>query len=48
MMKIAQSNSNWIAQSNFGGRPNLVPTYFSELKRKIMIQWRWFTETLST
>ena len=24
------------------------PTYFSELKRKIMIQWVWFTETLST
>ena len=24
------------------------PTYFSELKRKIMIQCVWFTETLST
>jgi hypothetical protein len=33
---------------NRPGRPNLVPTYFSELKRKIMIQWVWFTETLST
>ena len=34
MMKIAQSNYQWISQSNFGYPPNLFRTHFSKLKCK--------------